>query len=486
MAREYLLTLDVTTGDEPLYVAISRAIVDDIARQRLKPGERLPGSRKLAQMLGVNRNTVHAALADLAAQGWVEAQPARGVFVRSPESIGTRSFSHSVSARSEVPVKLGFELRAGPSAPVGGAHREGPLMLTGGVPDPRLFPRELLARAYRRVLARRGDRLLDYGDARGEPSLRAGLADMLTRLRALAVSADDVIITRGAQQAIWLVAHSLVTPGDRVGVERWGYPPAWEALRSAGAELVPLDVDEDGVRMESLELALQSGPLRAVYLTPHHQYPTMVGLDARRRLRLLELARLHRFAILEDDYTHEFQFEGRPRMPLASADRQGSVVYIGTLSKVLAPGLRIGYAVAPRALIERMAALRTPIDRQGDSVAEAAIAELIDEGELERHARRMRLIYGARRELLASELTRRLGERVSFTLPQGGMALWIGVRGTSPSAWVERAKKRGVLFRAGRTLSLGGRSEEPFVRMGFTRLNEAELSKAVKVAASVF
>jgi GntR family transcriptional regulator/MocR family aminotransferase len=253
---------------------------------------------------------------------------------------------------------------------------------------------------------------------------------------------------------------------------------------------VPLAVDADGVRIDSIEAALAAGPLRALYLTPHHQYPTMVALSAQRRLRLLALAKQHRFAVLEDDYAHEFQFEGRPRLPLASADRAGVVVYIGTLSKILAPGLRIGYVVAPRALLDSMAAQRTISDRQGDSTAEVAVAELLEDGEVERHVRRVRRVYRERRDVLAHELTSRLGERVSFALPSGGMAMWIRVRGSKPERWVERARARGVVFRAGREFSLEHRASEhgtvPFVRMGFTRLDPRELARAVAIALEAF
>jgi GntR family transcriptional regulator/MocR family aminotransferase len=174
----------------------------------------------------------------------------------------------------------------------------------------------------------------------------------------------------------------------------------------------------------------------------------------------------------------------------ASADRAGVVVYIGTLSKILAPGLRIGYVVAPRALLDSMAALRTMSDRQGDATAETAVAELIEDGEVERHARRVRRIYRERRDVLAHELTRKLGERVSFEVPSGGMAMWVRVHGTEPERWVERAGARGVLLRAGRMFALEegahARGPAPFVRMGFTRLDAGELARAVGIAAEVF
>ena len=159
---------------------------------------------------------------------------------------------------------------------------------------------------------------------------------------------------------------------------------------------------------------------------------------------------------------------------------------MGTLSKILAPGLRIGYVVAPPPVLTRMAALRTSVDRQGDSIAEAAVAELLEDGEVERHARRMRRIYRARRDVLSEALTRRLGARVSFAVPQGGMAFWLRVHGTRVEPWVERARARGVTFRAGSELALAPRAAVPYARMGFTRLDEPELERAVKLVADVF
>ena len=320
MTKPYVLSLE-STEDLPVYVAIARAIAGDIARNRLHAGERLPGSRKLAEMLNVNRNTIHAALRELIAQGWLEAQPARGMFVRAPSPADTpRPFARQL--RSQVPARTAFELEpADPKRMI----RGGPshlLELTGGIPDPRLFPSTLWTRAYKRAIARRGARLLDYGGPHGEETLRRALADMLSRLRGLAAAPENLLITRGSQQAIWLAAHALLRPGDRIGVEEFGYPPAWAAFRSAGAELVPLAVDHDGLRLDALENACAAGPLRALYLTPHHQYPTMVALSAQRRLRLLELARMHRCAVLEDDYAHEFHYQGRPT--LAAGQRRSS------------------------------------------------------------------------------------------------------------------------------------------------------------------
>jgi GntR family transcriptional regulator/MocR family aminotransferase len=295
------------------------------------------------------------------------------------------------------------------------------------------------------------------------------------------------MITHGSQMALDLTARALLRPGDRVAVEEIGYQPAWVALRNAGAKLEFLPLDAHGIQVDALERALANGPLRAVYLSPHHQYPTTVSLSISRRLRLLELAAKHRFAIIEDDYDHEFHYDGRPLASLAGADRAGVGIYVGTLAKILAPGLRLGFVAAPRALIETLGALRFYADRQGDAVTERAVAELIEDGELGRHTRKMRRIYQARRDAFAASLERHLGHALSFDLPAGGMALWAkGRSGIAVEHWRERARERGVIFTTGKDyaapdlLAKRARDYARCLRLGFARYDENELESAVK------
>jgi GntR family transcriptional regulator / MocR family aminotransferase len=247
--------------------------------------------------------------------------------------------------------------------------------------------------------------------------LREALAAMLSATRGLAVDPSSVLVTRGSQMALALVARALTRPGDAIAVEHPGYRPAWEAFRMARAEIVPVRVDEHGVDVEALQRVIARRSIRAVYVTPHHQYPTTVTLTAPRRLALLQLAAQERFAIIEDDYDHEFHYSGRPVLPMASADAAGLVIYIGTLSKVLAPGLRLGFIVAPDDLIERLVAYRSFVDLQGDPVLECAIAELFEDGLIQRHVRKMRRIYRARLEILAAALRIQLGR---FLTPSAG------------------------------------------------------------------
>jgi len=465
----------------PPFLQIARSLAADIQRGRLRPGDRLPGSRRLAESLEVHRNTVLAALAELTAEGWIETAPGRGTFVtRAIINPSGRPFSRRLELRTHVPAHVPFAL---PEAPVAYRPPElppGTLNLSSGAPDVRLAPARAIGRAYRRVLGLRGAELLAYGEPEGHAGLRAALASMLTSARGLPAGPGDVLITRGSQMALTLAARAMLRPGDTVAVEQFGYRPAWEAFRAAGATVVPVAIDGDGIDVDALQRLASRTTLRAVYVTPHHQYPTTVTLKAARRLALLALARAGRIAILEDDYDHEFHYDGRPVLPLASADQAGLVVYIGTLSKVLAPGLRIGYLVAPPAVLRSASAIRSLLDIQGDLATEAAVAALIEDGELQRHVARVRRVYANRREILASSLRRAFGDGVEFTLAPGGMALWVRLHiSVDIDEWARRSVRRGVSWYTGRRYAFDGQSK-PFARFSFAWLNERELPEAVR------
>ena len=468
---------DADASREPIFLRIARAVTDDIRRGRLRPGAPLPGSRALAETLGVHRNTVLAAYRELAAEGWVTASAARGTFIsRELPDAAPRRFAATVT---EPPARVGYDL--GPAPSLGPAPlARGVLSLSGGIPDVRLVPIAPLARAFRRALRTDARALLGYGDPRGPVALRSAIASMLSVSRGLVSSGENVVVTRGSQGAIDLVARTLVAPGDLVLVEALGYRPAWVAMRSAGARVAGVPVDARGIDTEAIGKLAAEQKIRAVYVTPHHQYPTTVALSAGRRIELLALAARHRFAVIEDDYDHEFHYDGRPILPLASADRAGVVIYVGTLSKVLAPGLRIGYVVAPAPLLDRLATLRASVDRQGDLPVEAAVAELLEDGEVQRHIRRARRVYEGRRDLLVGLLRSSLGSALAFASPAGGTALWAKVdTAIDVDAWYERSLAAGVAFQPARIFALDGRSKNQ-ARFGFAQLDEPELKEAVK------
>lgn len=469
------VALQAGTARQPVFQQIAQAIRGDIRRGRLRPGDALPGSRSLAATLAVHRNTVLAAYRELEAEGWIlSVHRSTRVAPGLPEPAPGGD-------RTGAGVGVGYDLTPPTTARLRPAQAG--LDFGGGLPDLRLVPTELLARAYRRALGH--PELLGYGDPAGEPRLRAALARLLSEMRGLAATADRLMVTGGSQGALDLVARTLLRPGDRVAVEDPGYPTAWATLRAAGAELVPVPVDATGLRVDALEQRLAQGPLRAIYLTPHHQFPTTVTMGAARRLRLLELAARHRIALLEDDYDNEFHFEGRPVLPLAGGDPAGVVIYLGTLSKILAPGLRLGFVAGPRVLVEALAARRAAADGQGDPVLQRAVAELLEDGLLQRHARKMRRTYQARREALAASLRHHLDGAVAFDLPAGGMSLWLAVDpAIEVENWGARAREAGVGLYTGRRFDFQGRPR-PNLRLGFSTLDERELEEAVRRLARV-
>ncbi len=486
MARwEFAVALDRSMG-VALFRQIALAISNDIRRGRLRAGDRLPGTRTLARSLGVQRLTVVSAFDELAAEGWIVSHRARGAFVSTaiPDIPRPRRFAASVVPRSQVPERLGFDLRPGPALELPYEVPPGGLLFAPNRPDVRLAPGELLGRAYRRAIRSGGQVLLAYGRPRGHQRLRSAIAGMLSATRGLPATADDVCITRGSQMGLALLARALVGPGDVVAVEELGHRPGVEVFRLEGATVATIPMDDEGIRLEPLERLARAGNLRVAHVTPHHQYPTTVMLSAARRLRLLELARTYRFAIIEEDVDHEFHYDGRPVLPLASADTAGVVAYVGTFSKVLAPGLRIGFVVAPPALLARVAAHRLHIDVQGDRVLEYALAQLIEEGEIQRHVRRARREYAARRELLADALRKTLSGALSFTVPAGGIGLWVkAADDLDMEMWAARARQRGVIIPTAANFA-EDRKVRPFARLGFGSLDRDELLEGVRRLAA--
>jgi GntR family transcriptional regulator / MocR family aminotransferase len=460
-----------------VHLQIVQAVIDEIQRGRLPAGAALPGARKLAALLGVNRKTIVLAYDELIAQGWLTTQEKRGTFV-----------SPALPASEILPVP------ARPSNPADRPlssclthERDAPDIIDfkDGTPDTRLIPFDVLSRAFRRALiaSARANRL-GYDDSRGALALRQAVSAMLAMERGLSVSPDGVCLVRGSQMGVFLAARLLVQPRDCVVLERLSYPPAREAFRSCGARILSIGLDEYGMRMDELEELCRRNKVSAVYATPHHQYPTTVMMSAERRMKLLMLAEQYGFAIVEDDYDHEFHFSHRPTLPLASVDRAGRVIYVGSLSKVLAPGLRVGYMVASPDFIRRCGAEVLLIDRQGNAVTELAIAELMENGELKRHIRRTLKIYGERRKLLAGLLRRDLPHVGSFALPEGGLAFWLRLEeGLDAEQLARRALVQRVRLLPGGSFADQGAPDfgapVQAVRLGFGNLNAEEIARGV-------
>jgi GntR family transcriptional regulator/MocR family aminotransferase len=463
------------TRAAPIYMQIIQALIRDIERGRLASGAYLPSSRELAAALGVNRKTVVLAYEDLIAQGWLASAGTRGTMVSTslPDPVKKQQSEAEATMSSAA---IDYRFATPPERPLALPAGMG-IKLDEGAPDGRLFPAELLARAYRSAAHRASrENRFQYRDPRGSPGLRESIATMLKSQRGLRVTAENICITRGSQNGIFLAAHALVQPGDSVIVEELTYEPAVAAFRTLGAKILPVGLDEDGMDMDAVETACRRNAVRAVFVTPHHQFPTTVALRPERRLRLLELARQFGFAIIEDDYDHEFHFESQPLLPMASYG-PGQVIYVGSLSKLLLPALRIGYVAAPPPVIDAIAHMVSLTDGMGNTLTEDAAAQLIENGELRRHARKVRQIYAQRRERFAAEIDRTLAGIAEYRMPDGGLAFWLRFKADLDKVEA-RAAAMGLRFASSRSFMT--RDEAPRgLRIGFASLNDQEAREAI-------
>ncbi|CAN7343832.1 PLP-dependent aminotransferase family protein [Phenylobacterium sp. LjRoot225] len=463
----------------PVYLQIAHALIHEIERGRLVSGAYLPSSRDLANLLGVNRKTVVLAYEDLIAQGWLTSGSTRGTMVSDqlPAARGRPAAPTPMTDKAPA-----YRFHAPPERPLA-LPSDARIRLDEGSPDGRLFPEDILARAYRTAVqqASRGNRLL-YGDPRGAPGLRRSLAAMLAAERGLSVGTENICVTRGSQNAIFLAARTLLSPGDAVLVESLTYEPAAAAFQACGARVVSVRTGDQGIDVEDVERQCRAHRVRAIFLTPHHQFPTTVSLRPDRRLRLLLLARQFDFAVIEDDYDHEFHFESQPLLPMASYAPE-RVIYVGSLSKLLLPALRIGYIAAPARFIDAVAHNVSVTDGMGNTITEEAAAELLDSGELRRHARKVAQIYGRRRLAFAEALQRHLGAMIDMRMPDGGLAFWLRFRDTADLDRIEaRAPGLGLRMADSRSFAASDDAVRG-LRIGFASLREAEADAALKLMA---
>lgn len=481
MLRSWDLNLHITKSSGlVVYLQIAQQIIDEIQRGRLVPSAAMPGTRELAESLKVNRKTVVLAYDELIAQGWLTTENRRGTFVSAklPQFspiCSTNWPERQRTVNKPVPALEKYALA------IEAEDITHSIDFNDGIPDSRLIPFETLSKAFRHALiAPVRSNKLGYGDPKGMLSLRHAIAEMLNMERGLSVDIDNICIARGSQMGIFLAARILAKPNEYVVVENLSYPPAREAFRSCGANILTVSLDDHGINVNELEELCKKYPISAIYVTPHHQFPTTVMMTAERRLKLLMLAEQYDFVIVEDDYDHEFHFHHHPVFPLASTNHAGRVIYVGSLSKVLAPGLRVGYLVASKEIVNQCASEVMLIDRQGNSVTELAVAALMESGEIKRHIRRTLKVYNERRNVLIGLLQNELCQFVNFDPPNGGLAIWLRLNdGIDINKLVQKALLEKV-----RILPAPLFSESPNVinaiRLGFGSLNAAELTAGIQ------
>jgi GntR family transcriptional regulator/MocR family aminotransferase len=408
----------------PLFRQLYDGLRQSILNGRLAPGVRLPATRRLAEELGVSRNTVLNAYEQLLAEGYLEGKVGSGTYVPRtlPEEMlqvqasGTQrptpSRRRRLSQRGEL-----LAAAAGRLLPSSGLPRP----FRPGIPALDAFPFgtwQRLAAHYHRYPTRD---LLNYNYSAGHAPLRRAIAEHLGLARAVHCGPEQVLVISGAQQGLDIIARILLDPGDAVWIEDPGYRSARSALRGAGATLVPVPVDTEGLDVATGTARCPDA--RLVYVSPSHQYPLGVMMSLSRRLALLEWARRADAWVVEDDYDSEFRYAGRPLAALQGLDREGRVIYLGTFSKTLFPSLRLGYLVVPEDLVDNFTAARVVMDRQPSTLTQAVVADFITEGHFLRHIRRMRTLYRERQDALLRAARRELDGLVEVCPCETGLHL---------------------------------------------------------------
>lgn len=470
-------------SDTPVYLQIANAFIHNIRLGRLRKGLKLPGSREVAALLNINRMTMVAAYDELQAQGWIEMLPRKGTFVKNDLPVLTPKRIDKEQLLFTMPEKPIFSFDERKIVPVEASDfpEPGKLTFNDGFPDSRLAPIEELIRSMRSLsrLATHKKYLM-YGGAQGTALLRETLAGFLSDTRGLPISARNILITRGAQMGTYISASIVLDPGDHVIVGEPGYSGANLTFRQLGAKINFVPVDEEGLDIDGVEKLCRKRKIRMVYVIPHHHNPTTVTLTPERRIRLLELSVKYRFAIMEDDYDYDFHYASKPMMPMASLDRHGSVIYIGTLTKTLAPAIRIGFLVAPEGFIRHATSLRKALDTQGDSLMENAIAALYKDGTIPSHIKRSVKLYRERRDHFCALLAKELGEQVSFKIPDGGMSVWTKFLRADMVKVALKAHSKGLIIKDGREYDTSARQYNS-IRLGFASLNFKEQEQAIDI-----
>lgn len=465
----------------PVYLQIADCIADLAKRGILMPGARIQPTRDLAIALSVHRRTIVAAYEELVSQNWIVSKKRRGFFIASkipmltPVTLGPGTSNLPRSQATNFPIEQPFLESLNRAA----GSNKFKYIFNDGFPDVRLAPLDAIIRQYHSVGKRRtARRYLTYSAKEGSERLREMLADDLRQTRGIPVLRSNIVVTKGAQMAIFMVASLLVKPGDYVIVGCPNYFLVNLMFERLGAKLIYVNVDRDGIDVDAIAEICRSRRVRLIYVIPHHHHPTTVILSPARRVALLALAAEHKFAVIEDDFDFDLHYAGKPVLPMASQDRHGSVVYIGTLTKTLAPAIRIGYIAAPENLVAAICQHRFLIDLQGDTLLEEVIAELYSDGTISRHMKNLRKTYKERRDLACNLLSENLGEKVEFAVPEGGMSIWTRFRELGTVAVSEAAAAHGVFLCDGKKHNANGKQFNA-VCLGFASMNEAELEGAI-------
>lgn len=478
--------LDLDQHDDvPLYLQLYEQVRRAVLSHRLLPGARLPSSRTLAGELGLSRATVIQAYDRLWSEGYLESRVGSGTRVTStlPEERLAAPTSSGRLPEGRAAVRLSHRARLLAPALAGAGQLDVARPFLPGYPAIDLFPVAVWRRlAWRRLRARNHADLLRSPDLGGHPGLRSAIAEHLRLTRGVRCTSDQVVITTGTQQALARLSVLLLDPGDAAWIEDPGFLGARRALLAAGAELVPVPVDQAGIDVDAGMARHRNA--RLAYVSPSHQFPTGVTMSLERRLRLLQWCRDQDAWILEDDYDGEFRYEERPLQALQGMDGTGRVIYLGTFSKILFPSLRLGYAVLPPALVPAFVAARAADDGAPPLLEQLVLTDFLRQEHLARHLRRMRLVYRERRDALLEALALRCAAHLTPGPAGAGIHLAAALHRGSDRAVARRAAEHGLTAFAVSEFALEPRGPGGLV-LGFAGWSPTRLRAAVDLLGKV-
>ncbi|HSB02281.1 MAG TPA: PLP-dependent aminotransferase family protein [Anaerolineales bacterium] len=464
----------------PLYQQIKTYLRQGILSGSLAADTRLPASRQLAQDLGVNRITVENAYAELEAEGLIFSKLGSGTYVLPPDSLPALPQNSPGDSWPLWQQSLQDKTTRGkvPNAKV--ARHPDPINFASGIGDANLFPAEDFRKVLQTVMRRDGIAALDYGDRNGHAPLRESIAHILAS-QGIQTQPENILITAGSQQALSLVSQLLLKPGDVILVESPTYSGALDLFRALDFKAVGIPVDGQGMQVDGLEQLLQQHHPKLIYTIPNFHNPTGTCLNSARRRQLIVLADRYNVPILEDDFVGDLRYEGRIQPALKALDPGGRVIYVSTFSKMLMPGLRVGFLAAEGPVYDYLVNFKRVNDLATSTLVQRALEAYVTVGRYQAHLRRSCQIFRRRRDAMLSAIKRYLPAEVRLDPPQGGLFLWLQLPANLdaekllPLAWEE-----GVSFAPGNGFFLDGTSGRDWLRLNFVAQAPVQIEEGIK------
>ncbi len=470
----------------PLYLQISNQIRERIHTGDLPAGTKLPPERRLAAMLGVNRTTIVTAYRELAADGLIEGHVGRGTVVADPDPDSSDAhglhqipwnqlFTSTTEVMNDPLIRDTTMISSRPDV----------ISLATGIPSPELYPIELIRGLLDEALHHGGQALLQHCPTEGYEPLRSALGTWMAG-EGRPVDPENVLVVAGSQQGLYLLARTLLDPGDLVVIESPTYLGALQVFRAAGARLLPIPVDSAGMRVGMLEDLLARRRPKLIYTLPSFQNPSGATLSLDRRRRLLDLAERYRVPVIEDDPYSVLRYEGPTLPTLYDLDSRGTVIYLSTLSKILFPGFRIGWVAGPNPVIKRLALMKQIVDLDTNPLAQWAVWALLDRGHLRTHVADLQSIYPYRRDLMLDALERHATGLLEWNRPPGGFYIWAKLLdGLRTRDLLPEAARYGVSVAPGESFHVDGEGDST-LRLNFTLPTTDEIEQAIyRLAASI-